>query len=178
MSIVWIDIWDVQSSSKAKMLINRCFNVGRYIVTIQGANMNPGVPQCKNCWKWGHMTFSCKIQGLKYVKYNGPHKSENHCKFRWCCKANDKIILLRLEIKKGELCPHSFKCLNCQGDHQVDSNLCLFWRHRFNREWQQRKYAEICENRSKLIHSEVNGELQKCSWRTSKFFHKMFTKTH
>ena len=33
-SIIWIDIWDVQSSSKAKMLINRCFNVGRYIVTI------------------------------------------------------------------------------------------------------------------------------------------------
>jgi len=34
MSIVWIDIWDVQSGSKAKILINRCFNVGRYIATI------------------------------------------------------------------------------------------------------------------------------------------------
>jgi len=34
MSIVWIDIWDVQSGSKAKMLINRCFNVRRYIMTI------------------------------------------------------------------------------------------------------------------------------------------------
>ena len=34
MSIVWIDIWDVQSGSNAKMLINRCFNVGSYIVTI------------------------------------------------------------------------------------------------------------------------------------------------
>ena len=43
MSIVWIDIWDVQSGSNAKMLINRCFNVGRYIATIRGANMNPGV---------------------------------------------------------------------------------------------------------------------------------------
>ena len=44
MSIIWIDIWNVQSSSKAKSLINRCFNVGRFITTIQGANMNPGVP--------------------------------------------------------------------------------------------------------------------------------------
>ena len=44
MSIVWLDIWDVQSSSNAKMLINRCFNVGNYIVTIWGANMNPSVP--------------------------------------------------------------------------------------------------------------------------------------
>ena len=44
MAIIWIDIWDVQSGSNAKMLINRCFNVGRYIATIRGANMNPGVP--------------------------------------------------------------------------------------------------------------------------------------
>ena len=33
-SIVWLDIWDVQSSSNAKMLINRSFNVGNYIATI------------------------------------------------------------------------------------------------------------------------------------------------
>jgi len=33
-SIVWIDIWDIQSSSNAKILINRCFNVRWYIMTI------------------------------------------------------------------------------------------------------------------------------------------------
>ena len=44
MSIVWLDIWDIQSGSNAKMLINRCFNVGNYIATILGANMNPSVP--------------------------------------------------------------------------------------------------------------------------------------
>jgi len=43
-SIVWIDIWDVQSSKNTKMLINRCFNVGNFITTIREANMNPGVP--------------------------------------------------------------------------------------------------------------------------------------
>jgi len=57
MSIVWLDIWDVQSGSNMKMLINKCFNVGNYITTICGANMNPGVPQCKNCWKWGTLCF-------------------------------------------------------------------------------------------------------------------------
>ena len=51
MSIIWIDIWNIQSGSRAKGLINHCFNVRRYIVTIRGANMNPGIPQCKNCWK-------------------------------------------------------------------------------------------------------------------------------
>ena len=134
MSIVWIDIWDAQSSKNAKMLINRCFNVSNFIATIRGANMNSGVPQCKNCWKWDHATFSCKIQGAKCIKCNSPHKSEHHKEFGWCCKANPKINPLRLETKKGELCPHSFKCSNCYGDHQADSNLCLFWRHRFNRE--------------------------------------------
>ena len=49
MTIVWLDIWDVQSGYNAKMLINRCFNVGNYIMTIWGANINPGIPQCKNC---------------------------------------------------------------------------------------------------------------------------------
>ena len=44
MSIVWLDIWDVQSGNNAKMLINRCFNVRNYIATIWGANMNPGIP--------------------------------------------------------------------------------------------------------------------------------------
>ena len=33
-SIVWFDIWDVQSGSRTKSLINHCFNVGRYIITI------------------------------------------------------------------------------------------------------------------------------------------------
>ena len=33
-AIIWLNIWDVQSRSKAKGLINRCFNVGSYIATI------------------------------------------------------------------------------------------------------------------------------------------------
>ena len=51
MAIVWIDIWDIQSGHNAKFLINKCFNVGNNITMVRGANMNPRVPQCKNCWK-------------------------------------------------------------------------------------------------------------------------------
>ena len=65
--IVWIDIWDMQSRSNAKMLINRCFNMSNYIATIHGANMNSGVSQYKNCWRWGHLTFSCHIQETKCI---------------------------------------------------------------------------------------------------------------
>ena len=61
MSIVWIDIWDTQSGTKAKNLINRRFNIVNFIITIQGANMNSGMPQCKNCWKWGHIAGVYRI---------------------------------------------------------------------------------------------------------------------
>ena len=43
-AIVWFDIWNVQSRSKVKGLINHCFNVGNHIVTIRSANMNPSMP--------------------------------------------------------------------------------------------------------------------------------------
>ena len=158
MAIVWINIWDVQSGQNAKMLINKCFNVSNYIAMIRGANMNPGVPQCKNCWKWGHSTISCQIQGAKCIKCNGPHKSEHHREFSWCCKDNAKTNPPRLETKKGEPCPHSFKCSNCKGDHQADSNSCPFWRHCFNREWYVKKYAEIRENRLNSLCSAVNNK--------------------
>ena len=58
-AVVWVDIWDSQSGSCAKNIINRRFNVWQFIATVHGTNMNPGVPQCKNCWKWGHLTLSC-----------------------------------------------------------------------------------------------------------------------
>ena len=77
-AIIWVDIWDIQSGSKVRGLINRCFNVGSYITTIRDANINPGVSQCKNCWKWEHSTFLCRIQKAKCVKCNGFHKSEHH----------------------------------------------------------------------------------------------------
>jgi len=51
MAIIWVNIWDAQSSIKAKGLINWCFNVGRDIAIIRAANVNPGIPQYKNCWR-------------------------------------------------------------------------------------------------------------------------------
>ena len=156
MTIIWINIWNVQSSVKAKGLINWCFNIGWYIVTIRTANTNSGILQCKNCWKWGHSTFSCRIQGSKCIKCNRSHKSENHHEFGWCCKANEKTNPPHLETKKDELCLHSFKCTNCWGEHQADSTTCPFWKNHFNREWHQKKYSEIHENRVNSIHSAGN----------------------
>jgi len=49
MAIVWVDIWDFQNHTKAKLLINRYFNIEYHITTIRGTNMNPSILQCKNC---------------------------------------------------------------------------------------------------------------------------------
>jgi len=49
MIIIWVDIWDVQSGSKVKGLINRYFNIGSYITAIRDTNMNLGIPQYNNC---------------------------------------------------------------------------------------------------------------------------------
>ena len=140
MTIIWLDIWDVQSGSKAKGLINRYFNIGSYIVTICRANMNLDVPQCKNCQKWEHAIFAYRIQGSKCIKYNSSYKTEHHHYFAWCCKANFKTNPPRLETKQGELCLYTFKCSNYKGNHQANSNLYPFQKYHFNREWYSKKY--------------------------------------
>ena len=156
MVIVWIDIWNTQRGSNARKIINRRFNIGNIIVMVKGANMNPDVSQCKNCWKWSHTAGVCCIQGSKCAKCNGPHLTEHHCDFAWCCKANNKINPPRLETKKDEPCPHSFKCLNCKGSHLTNSNDCLFWKHHFNKEWHTKEYAKLQEARKNSIHSSIN----------------------
>ena len=122
MTIVWIDIWDSQNSLTAKKLVNQCFNISSYIITIREANMNSGVPQCKNCWKWSHITFTChtftcQLQGARCLKCNSSHKVEHYCHFVWCCKTNFKINPLYFKTKQSKPCPHSFKCINCKGNH-------------------------------------------------------------
>ena len=78
MAVIWIDIWDFQNGTKAKNLINSCLNIGKHIATICGTNMNSGVSQCKNYWKWDHITFACHSHGSKCQKCNGSHKVEHH----------------------------------------------------------------------------------------------------
>jgi len=39
MAIIWIDIWDTQSGSNAKKIINRYFNVRSFIAIVQGAQV-------------------------------------------------------------------------------------------------------------------------------------------
>ena len=78
MVVVWVDIWDFQSGSLVKNIINYCFNIGQFIATIKGTNMNLGVLQCKNCWKWGHSTLSCQSHISRCTKCYGAHTTKHH----------------------------------------------------------------------------------------------------
>ena len=143
MVIIWINIQDSQSSTSAKMLISHYFNIGSYIATIQDADINSDVLQYKNCQKQEHITFACHTQGLHCVKYNRPHKSEHHHHFTWYCKANFKTNPPCFKTKQGKPCPYIFKYLNYKGNHQANSNSCLFWRYCFNRKQNTKKYQEL-----------------------------------
>ena len=143
MAIIWINIWDTQNSFIAKSIINRWFHIGSFITIVCGANINLKVLQCKNCWKWGHSAGVYYIQRSKCVKYNGLHQTIHYHQFAWCCKANGKINPPKLETKKGEPYPYSFRCLNCKDKHQVDSTDCPFWNYKFNKEWHSKEYTKL-----------------------------------
>ena len=109
----------------------------------------------------------CHANGSKCIKCNSPYKVKHHRDIVWCCKTNFKTNLPRLKTKKEEPCLHSFKCINCKGEHQADRNMYLFWRHKFNKKWYAKKYQELCENRSKsILSSECYGML----WTLTFFF--------
>ena len=141
MAVVWVDIWDSQRGSSVKNIINCCFNIGCSIATVKGTNMNAGVPQCKNCWKWGHSTLSCHSHISRCTKCYRAHTTKHHREKAWCCMENKKAN--HLATKDGEPCPHIFKCMNCKGDHQADSYSCPYWRNCFNRDWHSKKQQEL-----------------------------------
>ena len=132
MVVVWVDIWDFQSSSLAKNIINCHFNIGRFITTIKGTNINPGVLQCKNCWKWGHLTLSCCSHISRCTKCYVAYITKHHREKAWCCMENKKANCSA--TKEGKPCPHIFKCMNCKGNHQADSYSCPYWCNHFNHE--------------------------------------------
>ena len=77
------------------------------------------------------------------VKYNGLHKLEHHREIVWYCKANFKTSPPRLKTKKEEPYTYSFKYINYKDKYQINSNNCLFWKHKFNRDWHNKKLQEL-----------------------------------
>ena len=154
-SVIQVNIWDSQKSSKNKTLINHLFNFGCHTVMVRGAAMYPRVAQYHNCWHQRHPTYVCHTQDTKCQKCSGPHRVENHRLLAWCCKANPKSNLPREATVAGAPYSHTFKCLNYKGDHSADDNKCFFWYHYFDKQWHANKASEMCSRRAN--HSTING---------------------
>jgi len=142
------------------MLINRCFNISQHIAIIRDTNMNPSILQCKNCWKWRYTTFMYYIHRSKCQKCNSLHKIKHYRNMIWCYKANFKTNPLWLKTPKKVPCSQSFKYINCKSNHQADSNLYLFWKHRFNHDWHNKKSQELWEIKVNLICLSVGSNNQ------------------
>ena len=121
MAVIWVDIWNFQNSTNTKMLINRYFNIRSHITMICSINMNPGISQYKNCWRWRYIIFVCHIHSTKCPKCNRLYKLEHYRDMAWCCKTNFKTNSPRLESPRDEPYLHMFKYANCKGNYQADS---------------------------------------------------------
>jgi hypothetical protein len=114
---VWFDLWDLQNGKWAVPLVNRHINIGGWTSTIWATSMHPGVPQCHNCWRWGHPMHKCYAHVPCCPKCGGTHCLENHRSHGSCCKAHPKMNPPQEAMAPGEPCTYTFKCLNCKGDH-------------------------------------------------------------
>ena len=88
---------------KTKCFINRCFNIDWQIITIRGTNMNFGILQYKNCQKQRHTTFTYCSHSSKCQKCNSLYKIKHHREMVQYYKANFKIFLLNLKLRKKNL---------------------------------------------------------------------------
>ena len=146
-STAYFDIWDSQSGARGKALHGRTFHFLGSVVRIAPSNASPGTPLCTRCWRWGHAAGRCKSQGHHCKKCGEPHDFNHHREVAGCCKGAPKATPPILPTPVGTPCPHKDRCLNCGGDHIVDSRKCWFWGKRFNRDAIMSKYQSVHESK-------------------------------
>jgi hypothetical protein len=139
---VWFDLWDSQNGKQAVPLVNYCINIRGWTSTIRATSMHPSVPQCHNCWHWEYPTHKCYAHVLRCPKCRGAHQLENHRSHGSYCKAHPKMNPPQEATAPGDPCTHTFKYLNCKGDHQADDYKYPYFRSHFDRDWHKCKAAE------------------------------------
>src|SRR6267154_4313127 len=145
---VWFDIWDSQKGANTVRLVNHRIHICGWNTTIRKTVMHPGLAQCRCCWRWGHPTHKCRFLrfGERCAKCFGTHRTENHRTFAHCCKPNPKANPPTKGTSAAIDCLHAFRCVNCGGSHAADDVKCVYFKHRFDRPWHQRRAEEEKED--------------------------------
>jgi hypothetical protein len=152
---VYLNVADSVNGARAKALVGRTVQFGRWVSVFKEARANPGSPLCMKCWRWGHPSQACRAPQIKCSACSGPHRSEHHRTLLGCCRGNAKVTPPMPAMPEGQPCPHPAQCISCRKDHAADSRKCKFWAHRFDQEWIKARYDEVRErSRSRsLLHA-------------------------
>jgi hypothetical protein len=150
---VYFNVADSVSGSRFRSLVDKVVQIDRYACRFRAARANPGVALCTRCWRWGHPSSACRAPQTTCPACSGPHRFEHHRALSGCCRGNAKATPPVPPTAPGAPCPHPARCPNCRKDHAADSRKCNFWRHRFDKDWIQARYAEVRERRR--LHSPV-----------------------
>jgi hypothetical protein len=131
--VAWIDISDSISGRTARDFIGKQIAFGDRNCQIRGAAPRPGSTQCTRCMKCGHHSTACRAKGMRCPLCAGPHSEASHANFAVIEKKN----------------PDDRHCLNCSAAkksktaHSTTDTSCLFWTHRFNRDWLRRQFKRV-----------------------------------
>jgi hypothetical protein len=127
--IAWVDITDTVSGATARTLISKYIAFGNVNCQIRGAAPWPGSALCTWCLKWGHHSSVCRSKGIRCPHCSGPHSAASH---------DSHAVVTNQD-------PAARHCVNCSAakksktDHSTMGTTCLFWTHRFDRDWLKRQ---------------------------------------
>jgi hypothetical protein len=140
---IYLEVWDSKAGSAVKELIGRTVQFGKYACRIVEGKAIPGTPLCTRCWRWGHPFKICRAQVVHCPLCSENHHKEHHCSMGSCCKAKPKATPPITATPSGDPCPHPARCPACRGAHPAYAKTCLFWKHRFQREWIDEHYRKV-----------------------------------
>jgi len=154
---VYINIWDSQAGTRARGIIDKPLLFGTRSCYVRAATANAGAPLCQRCWRWGHTIGGCKAPQLRCSHCSGPHKSESHPHACGLCKGNLKAKPPVPPTAADQPCPHPARCCNCRERHPATDRKCPFWRHHYDPQWINAKYAKVRVHRA---HGQINSNNQ------------------
>ena len=126
---------DDDKGSTAKELLRTLVRFGPEVRRCREWLNKPATKQCSICQRWGHEAYKCRARSAYCAVCAEPHPSGAH---NFSCKTSGCADKCQCEVER---------CINCNGGHTADSNVCPFWLARNN----QAKMTELMEQKKKEI---------------------------
>lgn len=100
--------------------------------TVRVFQDRPPTPQCRNCWRLGHLSHQCKEeQRCRICSEAHDEKDHRHLDPAECQRCATALEMGdTMDTSAEGLCPHDVRCINCLGknnlehDHTADARRC------------------------------------------------------